>query len=315
MADRFVLDVENLRKSYPVAGSGQQHLAVNDVSLRIARGEIYAFLGPNGAGKTTTIKMICGLLEPSTGSVRICGLDPFRERSALGRLGAVLEGNRNLYWRMTCYENLLYFGVLKGMTIRDARQRADELLTRFQLAQKRNAQVQALSRGMQQKLAIASSVMHAPSLLLLDEPTLGLDAQASIDVTAMVRELTAEGVAILLTTHQLDVAEALADRVGIMAAGRIIKEAATQDLLHEYAKNIYEIQLLDDPLPEHVQALVQSYRVSVDRRCVQVACEPDRLYDALALLRPAQVHSIKRHQSDLASIFISLTQQESLARA
>lgn len=312
--EETVLEAENLRKSYAAPG-GSRFFAVNDVSLSVKAGEIYAFLGPNGAGKTTTIKMISGLLEPSTGTVRIGGIDPFADRRALGRLGTVLEGNRNLYWRMTCHENLMYFGVLKGMTFAGARARSRELLERFRLAEKRDVQVQALSRGMQQKLAIAVSLMHRPRLLLLDEPTLGLDAQASIEVTQMIGELISEGVGILLTTHQLDVAQALSHRVAIMAKGRIIKEARMTELLAEYARNVYEIQLLGDVAPERLETLGASYTMRYDKQCLQLTCDPDGLYDALSIIRPAEVHSLKRHQSDLTSIFIALTREAAPANA
>lgn len=309
-----VLDAENLRKSYAVPG-GSQFFAVNDVSLSVAPGEIYAFLGPNGAGKTTTIKMVSGLLEPSTGTVRIAGHDPFSDRRALTQLGTVLEGNRNLYWRMTCHENLMYFGMLKGMGFADAGARSRELLERFSLSHKRNAQVQALSRGMQQKLAIAVALMHRPRLLLLDEPTLGLDAHASIEVTAMVRDLIADGVGILLTTHQLDVAQALAHRVAIIASGRIVKEARMSDLLAEYARNVYEIHLADELGGERMNALEAMCSVSYSERVLQLACDPESLYEALSILRPVHVHSVRRHQSDLTSIFIALTQEQATAHA
>jgi len=309
-----VLDAENLRKSYAVPGR-PQFFAVNDVSLKVDPGEIYAFLGPNGAGKTTTIKMLSGLLEPSTGTVRIAGVDPFTDRNALTQLGTVLEGNRNLYWRMTCHENLVYFGVLKGMTFSDARVRSRELLQRFSLTAKRDAQVQALSRGMQQKLAIAVALMHRPRLLLLDEPTLGLDAHASIEVTAMVRDLLADGVGILLTTHQLDVAQALAHRVAIMSSGKIVKEARMSDLLAEYARNMYEIHLADAVDPDRMRALKAMFTVSYGDQCLQLACDPDGLYEALSIIRPVHVHSIRRHQSDLTSIFIAMTQEKAVAHA
>lgn len=308
MLSEYTLEAENLRKSYSLPNR-PQFFAVNDVSLHIAPGEIYAFLGPNGAGKTSTIKMISGLLEPSTGVVRISGMDPFTDRHALAQIGTVLEGNRNLYWRMTCYENLIYFGVLKGMGFSAARARATLLLDRFDLAPKKDAQVQSLSRGMQQKLAIAVALMHAPKLLVLDEPTLGLDAHASIEVTSLVRDLVADGASILLTTHQLDVAEALAHRVAIMSSGRIIKEARMADLLTEFAKNVYEIQLSEQVDDERIRALEAIGSVSLKENCVQLACDPSGLYEALSIIRPAPVHSVRRHQSDLTSIFIALTQK------
>ncbi|HEY9846828.1 MAG TPA: ABC transporter ATP-binding protein, partial [Candidatus Caenarcaniphilales bacterium] len=157
-----VLEADHLRKSYQ--SQGKSIVAVQDVSLHIAATEVLAFLGPNGAGKTTTIKMIAGLILPDSGWVSIGGRNPHRSSQALRLLGAVLEGNRNLYWRLTPEENLEYFGVLRGLSRRTARQRGQVLLERFDLLPKRRTMVQALSRGMQQKLAIATALVHQPQL-------------------------------------------------------------------------------------------------------------------------------------------------------
>lgn len=208
------LEVENLRKTYRYGAALVE--AVRSVSLTLTAGEVLAFLGPNGAGKTTTIKMIAGLIRPDAGRVRIAGLDPHRNPQALRLLGAVLEGNRNLYWRLTPEENLEYFGVLKGLSCREARWRGRVLLERFELTSKRRTTVQTLSRGMQQKLALAVALVQQPKLLLLDEPTLGLDVEATQNVKALVKAIASEGCAILLTTHQLDIAEELSDRVAII---------------------------------------------------------------------------------------------------
>jgi ABC-type multidrug transport system, ATPase component len=167
----IILEARNLQKSYTEKGRGVT--AVKDVSLQIMAGEVLAFLGPNGAGKTTTIKMIAGLIQPDAGWVRIADRDPHKNPESLRLLGAVLEGNRNVYWRLTPAENLEYFGVLRGMSQRAARLRTRELLERFNLMDKQRSLVQSLSRGMQQKLAIAVAMMHQPPLLLLDEPYSG----------------------------------------------------------------------------------------------------------------------------------------------
>ncbi|MEL7511116.1 MAG: ABC transporter ATP-binding protein, partial [Cyanobacteria bacterium J06554_3] len=194
----LALASEGLRKSY--GRRKRRFEAVRDVSLHIAAGEVLAFLGPNGAGKTTTIKMIAGLIRPDAGWVRIAGLDPHRQPDALQGVGAVLEGNRNLYWRLTPLENLEYFGVLRKMPRKAARERGLELLEAFDLLDKRKDPVQKLSRGMQQKIAIAVALIHKPQLLLLDEPTLGLDVEAGETVKQLVRQVAASGCAILLTT-------------------------------------------------------------------------------------------------------------------
>ncbi|NJR51279.1 MAG: ABC transporter ATP-binding protein [Leptolyngbyaceae cyanobacterium CSU_1_3] len=251
-----VLEVQHLHKTY--RQSGQTIAAVRDVSLTIAAQEVLAFLGPNGAGKTTTIKMVAGLILPDRGSVNIAGRNPHRDPRAIGLLGAVLEGNRNLYWRLTPEENLEYFGVLRGLSRKTARQRGRELLDRFELTHKRAATVQALSRGMQAKLAIAVSLIHRPQLLLLDEPTLGLDVEATQTVKRLVREIASEGCAILLTTHQLDIAEELSDRVAIINQGAIVAEQPTQDLIRQFSGTAYTIEvedILDDDRISKIQHL------------------------------------------------------------
>ena len=142
--DNITLDAEHLQKSY---GRGKRRFeAVRDVSLRIRAGEVLAFLGPNGAGKTTTIKMIGGLVRPDAGQVRIAGLAPHRQSAALKRVGAVLEGNRNLYWRLTPLENIEYFGGLRQVPRRLARQRGEQLLEQFGLGDKRKTPVQKLEK-------------------------------------------------------------------------------------------------------------------------------------------------------------------------
>src|SRR5262245_22401838 len=152
-----VLEGRGLRKRFRTRRSIIE--AVRGVDLDLAAGEVLAFLGPNGAGKTTTIKMIAGLIRPDAGVVNIGGLDPHRTRAALARVGAVLEGSRNIYWRLTALENIEYFGVLRGLTRRAARARGGVLLERLGLATRAHSTVQTLSRGMQQKVAIGVALV------------------------------------------------------------------------------------------------------------------------------------------------------------
>jgi ABC-2 type transport system ATP-binding protein len=299
-----VLSVENLRKSFR-----KQKRVVSDVSFDVHAGEVFAFLGPNGAGKTTTIKMIAGLLHPDTGAVRIGGLDPHAGAAAMTQLGTVLEGNRNLYWRMTAFENLRYFGVHKCMSIAAAGARADELLEFFGLAAKRNAQVGSLSRGMQQKLAIAVTLLHRPKLLLLDEPTLGLDVAASLQVMEIINKLRADGMAIVLTTHQLDVAEALADRVAIIRDGSIIRLASKEALIREFMPDGYDIELAGSLCGERQRILVDDFGASVADNKVHLPGGAERLYAALAVLNPVPVSSLGKARLDLAEIFVRLTER------
>lgn len=297
-----ILEVQQLQKIYRQRGKFIE--AVRDVSLAVAAQEVLAFLGPNGAGKTTTIKMIAGLILPDRGTVQIAGRDPQRDPRAVGLLGAVLEGNRNLYWRLTPEENLEYFGVLRGISRRVARQRGRELLERFELAHKRKTPVQTLSRGMQQKLAIAVALIHQPQLLLLDEPTLGLDVEATQMVKRLVREIASEGCAILLTTHQLDIAEELSDRVAIINQGTIIAEQPTQELIRQFSGTAYTISL-DGELDRDRMSKIQHLGGVVNAKTIHVR-ESEALYQILHVLDPLPLLSVAKEQANLTEVFLQL---------
>ena len=300
------LEAYNLKKTY--RQSNQIVEAVKNVSLTIANGEVLAFLGPNGAGKTTTIKMMAGLIQPDAGSVRIAGSDPHRNPAALQKLGAVLEGNRNVYWRLTPEENLEYFGVLKGLTRREARKSGIALLERFELLSKRRSAVQKLSRGMQQKLAIAVALIHQPQLLLLDEPTLGLDVEATEDVKVLVREIAASGCAILLTTHQLAIAEELSHRIAIIQKGEILTEAPTQQLIRQFSGTAYKIEIEAALDTSRITAL-ETIGVDVINRQIIYVRQQELLYKVLEILKPLPLHRVEKEEADLTQIFLKLVRE------
>jgi len=301
-----VLEAHHLQKTY--RQGGKEVRAVVDVSLAIAAGEILAFLGPNGAGKTTTIKMIAGLIQPDAGSVRILGRDPHTDPGALAQVGAVLEGNRNLYWRLTPLQNLEYFGVLRGLSPRTARQRGLELLETFGLLEKRDVAVQTLSRGMQQKVAIAVALLHQPALLLLDEPTLGLDVEAAQAVKSLIRQIAASGRALLLTTHQLDIAEVLSDQVAVIERGAIIVQASTQELIRQFAgaAGTYQIELEQELDPSRAERLVQQGVEILGSHQVRFGGSAEALYQVLEILKPLPLLNLKREEADLTHIFLKL---------
>jgi ABC-type multidrug transport system, ATPase component len=302
------LEVDNLKKTYRYGGKLVE--AVRSVSLTLAVGEVQAFLGSNGAGKTTTIKMIAGLIRPDAGRVRIAGVDPHRNPAALRLVGAVLEGNRNLYWRLTPEENLEYFGVLKGLSYREARRRGRVLLERFDLLSKRRTAVQSLSRGMQQKLALAVALVHQPKLLLLDEPTLGLDVEATQNVKALVRAIASEGCAILLTTHQLDIAEELSDRVAIIQKGEIIAASSTRDLIQQFSGTMYLIEVEGELDPARVRTL-EGVGAEVQAGTVIYRGVPEGLYPVLEALKPLPLVQLKKDSADLTEIFLKLVRERS----
>jgi len=197
--------------------------AVDGIDLRIEPGEIFGVLGPNGAGKTTTLKMLATLLEPTSGEARVLGID-VREhpREVRAKLGAMLSGERSLYWKLTGRENLEYFAALYHVPPRETRARIDRALEGVKLMDRADDYVERYSTGMRQRLALARALLPDPPLLILDEPTVGLDPQASRDLRDRVRDLQRQGRTVLLTTHYMEEADQLCDRVAIIDHGRIV---------------------------------------------------------------------------------------------
>ncbi|HZD68640.1 MAG TPA: ABC transporter ATP-binding protein [Actinomycetes bacterium] len=242
MPDHAAIELTGLTKRYR-RGSGLLE-AVRDVTLRVPAGQVIGLLGPNGAGKTTTIKMLCGLILPSAGTIRLGGYDVGRQRpAAVRQVGAVLEGSRNVYWPLSAWQNLLYFGRLRGLRGSQVRPRAQRLLTELGLWERRHETVGSYSRGMQQKVAVAAALICDPPILLLDEPTIGLDVEAARTVKDWLAHLAREeGKTILLTTHQLPVAQELAGRIAVIRDGRVVADLPTSELLSRYAEDRFEVR-------------------------------------------------------------------------
>ena len=278
--------------------------AVKNVSLALRPGEVLAFLGKNGAGKTTTVKILSSLLLPDRGEVRLLGKDPFKDPWALRHLGAVLEGNRNVYWRLTPLENLVYFGVARGLRLPLARRRALALLEEYGLLEKAQVEVRHLSRGMQQKLALLQALIHDPEVLLLDEPTLGLDVETALLVQEKVRALARAGKALLLTTHQLEVAEALADRVAIIHRGEVVLVEDKERLLARFAGNHYVLEL-ESPPPPPVLARLRALGVEGEGPFL-FRGDGEALWQVLEALRPLPLRRVARAEADLLEVFLKV---------
>jgi ABC-2 type transport system ATP-binding protein len=196
--------------------------AVAGIDLEVGEREILGLLGPNGAGKSTTIGMITTRVRPSEGEVRVFGLDAVREPARVKSLLGVVQQANTLDRSLTLRENLYYHCRYFGMGASASRRRADELLERFRLADRSNAMPMAISGGMAQRLQIARAVAHRPRLLLLDEPTAGLDPQSRLALWELVRDLRDDGLTVVLSTHYMEEADALCDRVAIIDHGRIL---------------------------------------------------------------------------------------------
>jgi len=215
-----VIQVSDLTKRYGPSESGL--LAVDHISFQVHQGEVFGFLGPNGAGKTTTIRLLAGLAEPTAGQAQVLGLDRSQHLPQIKkRIGVVPEAS-NLYDELTAFDNLVFSMQLYGVPRHERAPRAEELLARFRLAEKRDVPFAKLSRGMKRALTIAAALAHRPALLFLDEPTTGLDVLSARSLRQMIAGLRDEGVTVFLTTHYLEEAERLCDRIALLVRGRIV---------------------------------------------------------------------------------------------
>ena len=225
--------------------------AVDAVDLDVQPGEAFGFLGPNGAGKTSTMRMI-GCISPITeGTLDVLGLDPRSEGSAIRRrLGVVPQGD-TLDMELTVMENLVIYGRYFDLSYGECRRRAEELLEFVQLTEKSDSQVEPLSGGMKRRLTIARSLINEPEMILLDEPTTGLDPQARHMVWERLYQLKQQGVTLILTTHYMDEAEQLCDRLVVMDKARIVAEGSPRALIDEYAsREVLELRFEDLRTPD-----------------------------------------------------------------
>jgi len=213
------IKVEKLTKYYGRPGSGV--LAVDHVDFQVQHGEVFGFLGPNGAGKTTTQRMLTTLLEPTEGTIRIHGHDLSRDAYPVKRQMGLVPEESNVYTELSAWDNLMFTGRLYRVSADQRRLRARELLDTFGLWETRSAKAETFSKGMRRRLSIAMAIIHRPKLLFLDEPTPGLDAQSARAIRDLIRQMNAEGTTVFLTTHQIEEANQLCDRVAIINHGQI----------------------------------------------------------------------------------------------
>lgn len=314
-ADTVCIELENVSKVYR-GPKNTTIQAVHNLSLAIGGSQVFGILGANGAGKTTAIKMICGLVTPTTGNIRLNGYDVRRQRSQAARqIGAVLEGTRNIYWRLSAWNNLMYFGRLKGGSGRTLIERGEQLLHALGLWERRDSQVRYFSRGMQQKVAVACALMADPPIVLLDEPTLGLDIQAALTVKHWIARLARdEGKTIILTTHQLDLAQDLCKHVAIMRKGQILANRPLSELLYLFEKDRYQFKVRGAVTAEQWSQLpgwtgaCENGETLLDG----TLASQDELHRILA-----QIHAwnlplltVKREKPDLEQVFVQIISQE-----
>jgi ABC-2 type transport system ATP-binding protein len=234
MMNTNAIEVQNLRRDY----SGLR--ALDGISFCVERGEIFGFLGPNGAGKTTTIKILTGQLRPTAGKARVMGFDVVEERQQLKpQIGVVFE-TQNIYERLSGRDNLAFFAHLYGVNSG----RVDEVLVQVGLENRAKERMKKYSNGMKQRLLIARALLHKPKVLFLDEPTRGLDPKVAREIRAFVAGLARQGVTVFLTTHYMEEADQLCDRVAILDQGRIVAMDAPERLKAEF--NLGDRTTLED---------------------------------------------------------------------
>ena len=209
---------------------GSKRKAVDSLDLEVRDGEIFGFLGPNGAGKTTTIRVLTGVIRPDTGSVEVDGIDLFKDPiRAKGRCGSVPD-NPELWNRLKAHEYLDFMGDVYGVATEERRKRIAELTGRFAISDVLGSSIGSFSRGMKQKLCVVGSLLHDPSNWILDEPMVGLDPQASFDLKELMRARATAGGSVFFSTHVLEVAEKMCDRIGVIAAGRLLFVGSIEEL-------------------------------------------------------------------------------------
>jgi ABC-2 type transport system ATP-binding protein len=317
-----ILEVEHLTKIYRSRRRGEVK-AVDDVSFTVAPGEIVGLLGPNGAGKTTTIKCVCTLVTATEGRIVIDGIDARgNPRGAVGKLAAVLEGNRNIYWRLTARENLEHFAGLHGIPRRSVSGLIDDLIGGFGLSEQRDAEARTLSRGMQQKLAVACAFVKQTPVLLLDEPTLGLDVEISLELRSMLRSMAADaGRTILLSSHDMDVVQDVCERVIIVNHGQVVTADKISNLIDLFRVRAYRFTVkgaLAEATTDLLRRVFPDIEITLDGNVSAIDVEladGNRIYELIDCLREAgtMIESIDRREPDLADVFLKILRGETQA--
>lgn len=307
----LAIETNGLKKSF---GDTQ---AVNGVDLRIPRGSVYGLLGPNGAGKTTIIRILTTLLRPDAGTATVLGHDVVRNAAEV-RAKVTLTGQyASVDEDLTGHENLVLVGRLLGFSWRDARERADELLTAFGLEDAATRQVRTYSGGMRRRLDVAASLVVTPDVLFLDEPTTGLDPRSRNQVWAIIRAIAAEGTTVLLTTQYLDEADRLADRLAVIDNGRVIAEGTSRELKAAVGASTLHVRLRDPERREEAEAVMQdildgAVHTGIDRDTLSASIPHDEeAAGVLTALSGAgvDVAEFSLGQASLDEVFLALTGQ------
>jgi len=314
LSNKSIITVQNLTKAFG------DFVAVDSITFDIKKGEIFGLLGPNGAGKSTTIRMLSTLTRPTKGTATIGGFDIVKNDTEVRKLIGIVSEKMIMYNRLTAKENLWFFGNLFGMPRKDLNDRIDELLELVQLTKWKKAQVGTFSTGMKQKMNIIRALLNMPQVLFLDEPTLGLDPQSTVEIREFIKRLNREhGTTILITTHMMGEADLLCDRIGIIDHGKIVALDTSTNLKNAIAGAnttilTLEISNITPDLLATVRALECVETVSQDNSShLKIHAHGrdvfDNIIDAIRA-KKANVVSIQNIQPTLEDVFLHITGRE-----
>lgn len=240
-----MINVKNLTKKYGT------FTAVDDISFEIKKGEIFGLLGPNGAGKTSTINTMIGLSQPTLGEITINGIDVTKQTKKAQAIMGIVADESNLYNEMSGFDNLCFCGALYGMNKKEREHRANELLKMFNLHKTGKKPFKAYSKGMKRKLTIAAALIHCPEVLFLDEPTSGIDVESSRQIRELILKLKNQGTTIFITTHYIEEAQRLCDRMAFIVNGKIVASGTVLELMNSISHD-YNIHLITDKNPQNI---------------------------------------------------------------
>jgi ABC-2 type transport system ATP-binding protein len=320
-----VIEAVNLRRVYHtttgvIRRKPLEVEAVRGISFEVGDGELFGLLGPNGAGKTTTIKMLITLLLPTSGEARVLGHDVVREpREVRKRIGYVFGGDRGLYERLSALDNLRYFAELYGVSGKAQRVRIDEVLELVGLKGREKERVEGYSRGMRQRLHIARGILHDPQVVFLDEPTLGVDPVGARELRATISQLVASGKTVLLTTHYMFEADALCDRIAVIAKGLIVGTGTPTDLKRGVAEGrVTEIEVfgIDDAAVERLRQIDGVTAVAVEELeqkqllVVQTSGERELTPTLISSLDGVSIGRVASREPTLEDAYVALVTQE-----
>ncbi|MBA2882190.1 ABC-2 type transport system ATP-binding protein [Desulfosalsimonas propionicica] len=300
--------VENLSKRF------ENVAALSEVSFSVGRGELFGFLGPNGAGKTTTINMLTGLARPDTGTIRIAGIDCTQKNRQAQHLIGVVPDESNLYPELSGFDNLCFCAALYGMAKPDRQRRARELLADFGLKDAADRRFSGYSKGMKRKLTIAAGIIHQPEILFLDEPTTGIDVASARHLRQLIDDLHQGGTTIFLTTHYIEEAERLCDRIAFIVAGRIVEISSVADLLQPLqAKHVVEIacENPNDGITDRLSGAFAGLAFSSPKQGL-IRVEADKPVKAGAIVhfleeQGFEVSEAKKIKPSLEEVFVRIT--------